>query len=277
MIHPAADTYLFRLGRAPYRRTLLWGWLLFSGFLVCALVSAVLGAWFFPGYSHAFTPYLKWQDMLVALLWYITFISLGGCVLVVRFLYALRAGYRKGMLALVGDTALTVRDLSHENLSSIFSVVHTALWCFVALLVGLIPEMLIGWTLYLPHPALIVLGTGVATALSLAGLAISLPAASFILIGCIGCVSYCRKMGSRQTYQLTSQATLVIDDFALTITYPDEPESMIDLNLLDADDQRHLLSLLQKRWLDAQRPWNPRLGEEIEAALEEAERSAVLV
>jgi len=46
---------------------------------------------------------------------------------------------------------------------------------------------------------------------------------------------------------------------------------------LDAEDRRHLLFLLRERWLDAERPWNPRLGEEIEAALEEADHFTMLV
>ena len=53
----------------------------------------------------------------------------------------------------------------------------------------------------------------------------------------------------------------------LTIIYPNTPESMIDLNSLEAKDQRYLLFLLRERWIDAQRSWNPSLGEEIEAAL----------
>jgi len=50
--------------------------------------------------------------------------------------------------------------------------------------------------------------------------------------------------------------------------YPDKPESLFDLDLLEPEDQRLLLYMLRKRWLDAERPWNPRLGKEIEAALE---------
>jgi len=52
---------------------------------------------------------------------------------------------------------------------------------------------------------------------------------------------------------------------------------MLDLNLLKADDQRYFLHLLHERWIEAQRSWNPELGAEIEAALEEAERPTVLV
>jgi len=74
-----------------------------------------------------------------------------------------------------------------------------------------------------------------------------------------------------------SQTTLTIDDFVLTIISPDKPESMIELDLLDGDEQRHLLHLLRKRWIDTQGVWNPLLGEEIEVALGEAERYTALV
>jgi hypothetical protein len=82
-------------------------------------------------------------------------------------------------------------------------------------------------------------------------------------------------MGSPQTYRLTNQASLSIDGFVLTIIYPDAPESMIDLKILGAGDQRHLLHLLREHWIGTTGPWNPQLGAEIEAALEEAKRSAV--
>ncbi len=277
MIQSAQNTYIYQFGRKPYIRTNILSWLLFSSFLVIAAVSAWLGVQLVSTYSHAFTPYLKWQDALVALCWYITFISLGGCVLIVRFLYALRAGYHKEML-LMSDDALLVRDLSHENLSSIFWLVSTALSCFVAALVGLVPEMLIGGTLQLSLPVLAVFGTTLMIVLSIAGLAITLPALSFIIIGLVGSISFCRNMGSPHSYRLTNQASLSIDGFVLTIIYPDAPEAMIDLNLLASDDQLHLLHLLHERWIGTQGLWNPRLGDEIEAALAEtASASAVLV
>lgn len=270
------NTYLYRLGRAPYIRTNIWGWLLLSAFLVVAVAAAWLGVHLLSTYAHAFTPYLKWQDALVALCWYITFISLGGCVLIVRFLYALRKGYHKEMLVM-SDDALTVRDLSHENLSSIFWLVSTALSCFVAALVGLLPEMLLGWTLQLSYPLLAVFATIVAIVLSIAGLAITLPALTFVVIGLVGSVSFCRNMGSPHFYRLTNQASLSIDGFVLTIIYPDAPEAMIDLNLLNPEDQQHLLHLLHQRWIGTQGSWNPDLGDEIEAALAESSASAVLV
>jgi len=87
-------------------------------------------------------------------------------------------------------------------------------------------------------------------------------------------------MGAPQTYRLSGETTLRIDGFVLTIIHPEQQESLFDLNLLDAEDRRHLLFLLRERWLDAERPWNPRLGEEIEAALmslSEEARTVVLL
>jgi hypothetical protein len=277
MIQKSADTYVFYLKRTAYKRIGLLSWLLAIVSLTVACSCALLGARLWPGYSHIFTPYLKWQDALLATLWYVAFILAGGSILVVRFFYALRAGYRQGMFIVDGDTSLTVRDLSPKNLGSIYWVVGTAFSCFIAALVGLVPEILIGWTVHLPHPALVFLCTAAAIILSLAGLVVTVIASSFIVIGFIGSISFCRKMGAPQTYQLSSQTTIRIDGLVLTIINPDQQESMFDLNLLDVDDQRRLLFLLRKRWLEAERPWNPRLGEEIEAALEEATGFTVLV
>ena len=88
---------------------------------------------------------------------------------------------------------------------------------------------------------------------------------------------FLQENGLSQTYHLTTNATLSIDRFVLTIIYPDTPESMINLNILELDDQRDLLNLLRERWDGTQRLWNPRLGEEIELALMEARHSAVLI
>jgi hypothetical protein len=276
MIQSALHTYLFRLGRRAYIKTGLLGWLLFTAFLVCAVSAAFFGVKLLPTYNHDFTPFLKWRDALVALCYYISLISLVGCVLIVRFLYALRAGYRKEMLVL-SDSVLTVRDLSHENLSSIFWLVGTALSCFLVTLAGLLPEMLLGWTLHLASPLWVVLGSVAMIILSIVGLAIALPSFLFVLIGLIGSISFCKKMGSPHIYHLTNQAALSIDGFVLTIIYPDAPESMIDLNSLNPEDQRLLLCLLRERWLGEQRIWNPELGDEIEAALEAAISSASTV
>ena len=124
-----------------------------------------------------------------------------------RFYYALRAGFYQGMFIQKGGSSLVVRDLSSKNLSSIYWAIGTTLSCFIAALVGLIPEILIGWTIHLPHPLLVVICTAVAILLSLAGLVVTLVAISFIFIGWMGCFSFCRKIGAPQTYQLDRQTT----------------------------------------------------------------------
>jgi hypothetical protein len=103
--------------------------------------------------------------------------------------------------------------------------------------------------MHLANPVTMVVTTGLAMLLSLAGIVVSIVALSFIVIGCVGCISFCRKLGSSHTYQLNGQATLRIDNFVLTISYPGSPESLVDLNLLAAEDQRQLLALLHKRWM----------------------------
>src|SRR5437868_1483333 len=185
MIQSGTNSSRFCLERKSYLRIGILGSLLCSGFLVCAVISVLLSARLLSTYSHAFTPYLKWQD------------------------------------------------------------------------------------------ALAVLPTILAIALSVAGLAITLPVLSFVVIGLIGSVSFYRNMGALHCYRLTNQANLSINGFVLTIICPDAPEVMLDLNLLKADDQRYFLHLLHERWIEAQRSWNPELGAEIEVALEEAERPTV--
>src|SRR5215469_995104 len=125
MIQSAADTYIYRLKRASYMRIRLVAWLLIAGSIACAFLCIVAGLRLLPTYTHTFTLYLKWQDALLATLWFVALLALGGCILVLRFLYALRAGYRRCMLKLKGDT-FTGRDLSAKNLSSIYWVVCTA-------------------------------------------------------------------------------------------------------------------------------------------------------
>jgi hypothetical protein len=274
-----ASPQIFCLARAPYLRTFLHSSLLLGVFLMCGLLAAVLGAWLWPTYSHAFTPYLKWQDVLVASCWYLALLSVLGCAMALRFLIALHTGYRQGMLNLVdtNGSMITVRDLSQKNLPSIIRAIYTAYACFLAVLTGLLPATFIGWTVHLPHLALAVLATTVAIVLCIAGLVIALPAFSFMVIGWIGSISFARKLGAPQSYKLTGSTTLMIDDFELVVIYPDGPEAVIDLNLLDPNDQHHLLYLLRKRWLDAQSPWNPHLGEEIEGALQETQRFTILV
>jgi hypothetical protein len=277
MTRKPANDYIFYLHDVPYRRTRLLAWLLILASVVIAIACAVFAFSLWPAYSHIFTPYLKWQDALLATLWYMTLILLAGSVLIARFLHALSAGYYQGMFFLRGDSTLIVRDLSVKNISSIYRAMSAVLTCFIAALVGLIPEILLGWTLHLPHPALTVICTAAAIVLSLLGLAVTLVAISFGLIGWIGCISFGRKMGAPQAYQLNSQTVLRIDDFILSISHPDQQESVFDLNLLAVEDRHHLLSLLHKCWLDAERLWNPRLGEEIEAILGEEDRFTMLV
>jgi len=276
MIQSSENTYHFHLERTVYLSIAVRGWLLCWTFLSSAALALLAGQMLWPTYPHTFTFYLKWQDALEALLWFIAFITVGGSVFIVRFLYALSAGYRKGMLTLAGNKALIVRDLSPENLGSIFWMMHSAFWCFVAVLVGLLPEMLLGWTMHLPNIMLVVLATGVVLVLSLAGLVISVVAASFIFVGCIGVISFCRKLGAPYTYKLSNHTIVRIDNFVLTIIYPNTPEALIDLNLLAADEQRKVLALLQRGWVGEQRAWNPELGKEIKEALERMDSTMVL-
>jgi len=273
MMQPAQEIYIYQLKRTSYRSIRLAALLLMSASFACALICIVASILLLPTYTHTFTPYLKWQDALLATLSFIALLALGSCLLVLRFLYALRAGYRHCMLMLKDET-LMGRDLSAKNLSSIYWAVSTNFACFVVALIGLVPVILIGWTLHLPNPLLVIAGTGLAIVLSLAGLVVTVIATAFIIIGFIGSISFCRKMGSPQTYRLTDQATLQIDGLVLSIIYPDQQESLFDLNLLELDDSRHLLHLLYQRWLLAQSGWNPSLGEEIEEALREAESAA---
>jgi hypothetical protein len=240
------DTYRFDLGRVQYLHIRTMGLLFFCTLIISACIGIAVGILLWKSYPHGFTPYLKWQDALFSLSWFIAFICLGGAVMVVRFLHALRAGYTQGMVTLVGNSAITVRDLSAENLKNIFWIMNSAFWCFVTVLVGLLPVMLIGWTLHLSNVILAVLTTSIAILLSLAGFIVSLIAASFIVIGCIGLVSFCRKLGSSHTYQLDHQATIRMDYLTLTITYPSTAESVIDLNLLAAADQQQLQAIVKE-------------------------------
>jgi hypothetical protein len=273
MIQTTGDTASFRLDRAHYVRIRLLAWVLICVSLVVAAVTALLGVLFWPTYTHTFTLYLKWQDALLAILWFDSFALVWGSVLVARFLFALHAGYHEGMFFVHEDRAITVRDLSPQNLKSIYQMIGTAFSCFLAALIGLIPEILIGWTIHLPHPALVFFGTTAAILLSLAGLAVTAVSVAFIVIGFTGSFSFSRKMGAPHTYELTSQAILRIDGLELTVIYPDKPESLFDLTLLDSEDQRRLLHLLRQRWLDADRPWSLLLDNEIKAALSEAQEA----
>src|SRR5436853_3070768 len=87
----AQGPYRFDLGREQYLHIRIVGALFFCAISVCACIAIVIGILWWKSYPHNFTPYLKWQDALLGLSWFIAFIVLGGGVLVVRFLHALRA------------------------------------------------------------------------------------------------------------------------------------------------------------------------------------------
>jgi hypothetical protein len=275
MAQSSNDIYQFHLAPQAYKRTSRRAWLMCSAFLLCVLLGLAGGFLLWPTYTHGFTFYLKWQDALVASCWCIALVSLGGCILVLRFIHALRCGYREGMLTLEGKDRLSGRDLSPKNFTSIFWAVATTFACFIVMLVGLAPFVLLGWTLHLSNPVLLVFTTVLAFLLCLGGLLVSMPFGAFFVIGLVGGVSFCRRMGARQNYLLSKQTTMRIDGFALAIIHPDEPESLFDLQMLLPEEQRRLLTLLRERWVEAERSWNPTLGDEIEAALKGAEVQAV--
>lgn len=268
-------SYQFRLASQAYRRISLQAWLLCGGFLLCTLLGVTGGYFLWPTYNHAFTLYLKWQDALVACCWCVALVSLGGCILTLRFLYALRKGYQEAMLIIDGKNKLTGRDLSPKNFVSIFWAVTTTFACFVVMLIGLVPAVLIGWTQHFSNPVLLVFSTIAAFLLSLAGLVLSLPFGAFFVIGLVGGVSFCRKMGAAQPYTLSSQSILRLDGLVLAVIHPDKPESLFDLQLLAPTDQCQVLKLLRERWAEAEHSWNPTLGDDIEAALKTADYSPV--
>jgi len=272
MRQSAENITQFYLARQAYRRTSNLAWLMLGAFVLLALAGIVGSALLWPTYTHGFTLYLKWQDALLTSCWCLSLVSIGGCILVLRFLAALRHGYIHGMLSLEGNNRLSGRDLSPKNFISIFWAVATTFACFLAMLVGLSPTVLIGWTLHFSNPALVFFSTILAFLLSLGGLAISVPSGIFFLIGLVCGVSFCRKMGAQQTYQLSTQTIVRLDGSVLAILHPDKPETLFDLQLLTSDDQRQVLLLLRERWVEAEHPWNPTLGAEIETALQEAEQ-----
>ena len=273
----STNNHILYLSKASYKRTRFLAWLLILASLMVAIACIVLSVRLWSSYTHIFTPYLKWQDAICATLCYISLILIGGSAAVVRFYYALRAGFYQGMFIQKGGSTLVVRDLSSKNLAGIYWAIGTTLSCFIAALVGLIPEIFIGWTIHLPQPMLVVICTSIAILLSLAGLAVTLVATSFLFIGWIGSFSYCRKVGAPETYQLDRQTSMRLDSFVLSITHPHQQEAVFDLNLLDLKDQHLLFSLLYEFWLDAESTWNPGLGEEIEAVQKEIDRFTILV
>lgn len=252
MIQSTTDTYLFRLGTSAYKHARTRSRLWFGGFFLVGMSTLVLGLRLLPTYVHTFTPYLRWQDGLVALLFFITLLCLGGCLFSLRYMVALHAGYTHDILTLSKERTLTLRDLSLENLTSVFWMLHAAFWCFITALVGLLPEVLIGWTLHLPSLPLVILATAIAVLLSLAGLALSLTFGWFILMGIFGAGPLFSKLGVPQTYKLDSHIVLRIDGTVLTVIYPGKPEATIDLAALDEDDTHALLSLLEAYIIDTQ-------------------------
>ncbi len=252
MIQSTTDTYLFRLGTPAYIHARTRSWLWLSGFFLVGMSSLLLGLRLLPTYAHTFTPYLRWQDGLVALLWFITLLCLGGCLFSVRYLAALRVGHLHEILTLTKEHTLTMRDLSPENLISIFWMLHAAFWCFITVLVGLVPDVLIGLTLRLPTPQLVILATSAAVLLSVAGLVLSVTFIWFIILGIFGAGPVFSKLGAPYTYKLDSHIVLRIDGTILTVIYPGKPESTIDLAALAEDDTQALLPLLEAYIIDTQ-------------------------
>jgi hypothetical protein len=275
MKQSAQPIYQFCLARPAYRRISLQACSLAGAFLLCLFLGVAGGLALWPTYTHTFTWYLKWQDALLGSSWCLALVSLGGCILTLRFLGALHRGYRHGMIIMEHRQRLAGRDLSPKNFASILRAVSTVFACFVVMLVGLFPTFLLALTTHFPNPVLAFFSTIVAAILSLLGLALSLPFGAFFIIGLVGGVSFCRNMGALQPYTLHNQTTLRIDGFVLAVIHPDRPEALFDLQLLTPADQRQLLALLRECWQAAEPPWNPRLGDEIAAALKRTEYSTL--
>jgi hypothetical protein len=267
---------VFYLSSASFRRTRLLAWLLVLASLLLAFTCIVLSIRLWPAYTHVFTPYLKWQDALLATLCYLSLILIAASVMVMRFYYAVRSGFYQGMLMQKSSSTLVVRDLSSKNLAGIYWAIGTTLSCFIAALVGLVPVILLGWTIHLPHPMLVVLCTSAAILLSLAGLIVTIIATAFIFIGWMGCISFCRSLGAPQTYLLDRQTTMRLDDMVLSISYPHQAEVTLDLHLLEPDEQSHLLSLLYTYNLRTENSWYPDTGDDIEGIWEEADHFTML-
>lgn len=262
MIQSATDTYLFRLGTAAYSYARTRSWLWLGGFFLMGLSTLLLGLHLWPTYVHTFTWYLRWQDGLVSLFFFITLLCLGGCLFSLRYMVALHAGHSHDLLTVSQDHTLTIRDLSPENLIGVFWMLHAAFWCFITVLVGLVPEVLLGWTLRLPSLSLVILATTVAVLLSIGGLVLSITFGWFILMGIFGAGPLFLKLGAPCTYKLDIHMVLRIDGTVLTVIYPGKPESTIDLAALDEDDKKVLLPLLKEYIVDTQ----PITGE-LEAAV----------
>ncbi len=262
MLSSISDICTFYQDRVAYIRTRRLGWLMCGAFFLATLLSLAFSFKLWGTYTHVFTFYLKWQDALVALLWFVAFLTLGGGILVLRFLHAVHIGYIKGVFSLVDTTHILVRDLSAENLASIFWILNASFWCFVTVLVGLVPTILLGWTPHITPVPLAVVATGLATLLSLAGFVLSVTFASFIVVGCFGAVSFWQKLGLVHTYKLNLHTTVRCDGSVITVIYPDMPESMFDLNMLASGDKQVLLTLLRERWVASERSWSLLMDDE---------------
>lgn len=244
-LRAARPVIFYPTRQAIHRNRLLATFLILLAFWA-AILLAFAAYRFWPTYTHPFTPYLKWQDALLATLCYGSIILLIAAIILARFRFACHQGSRQGVLLLYPDETLTVRDLSPKNFHAVYSMVGSSFTCFLVTLVGLSPFILIGWTLHLSRFILIVVTTTAAIAISLAGLILSLIFATFLIIGVFGARALARSLGASHTYYLTPLTTLRIDNDTLTITCPNQPETLFDLHLLQPDDQRHLLHLLQQ-------------------------------
>jgi hypothetical protein len=91
-------------------------------------------------------------------------------------------------------------------------------------------------------------------------------------MGCVGCISFCRSLGSLHLYALDNHISIRKEGDTLTISYPGAPESIIDLDALDAKDRRALQFLL-RQWCVEER----RVPEEDEVANDGPGTQAVLV
>lgn len=270
MIAPTTRTHTFYPMGTSYAHTRLLGYLMCAALLLCSIAALWLSIHLWGTYTHTFKLYLKWQDALVYSLWFISFLGLGGAILVSRFLVAAHDGFRKGTFSFIDDMQIAVRDTSFGNLGSIFWVLNSAFWCFIAVLVGLVPIILIGWTVHLSPLLLSIVATGLAIVLSLAGLVVSVIGASFIFIGIVGLFSFSNKLGATNIYMLDNKLTLRLDGSVLTAIYPDMPETMLDLNSFEERDSRILLSLLYERWEQDGRSWM--LEWDKESAMEQVAR-----
>ncbi len=264
----AARPIIFYPTLQAARRTRLLATVLLLVALLGSMLLA-LAAWRFePTYTHPFTPYLKWQDALLATLCYGSFILLIASIVLARFQFACRRGGLQGIFILHSQGTFAVRDVSPKNFHAIYDLVVSTSACFLITLIGLSPFILIGWTLHLSHFLLMILTTAIAIAVSLAGLVLSLIFGTFLIVGIIGARALTRALGALHTYQLTPLTTLRVDNNILTITCPNRPETLFDLNLLHPHDQLHLLQLLQRyTGQDSLAYPSTPLDQQIEAAL----------